>query len=159
MTGPKQLLILDGYSTQLTSEFDDFCKQNAIVCLCMPGHALHLLQPLDIGVSGLHQKAYGKLLQERMITDNNYIDKEDFILLYPDARARVFTFTNICSGLAGAGLKLFDQERVLPKLTFQPRTPTPSLVERSISSAFQTSQNTHQLNRDIYSPRSSFNAK
>lgn len=145
MTGAKRLLILDGHSSHLTAEFDDFCKQNAIICLCMPAHASQLLQPLDVGVFGPLKSAYGKLLEQRMVAGNNHIDKEDFLSLYPDARAEAFTSAKICSGFAGAGLKPLDQERVLSKLTFQPRTPTPPLAEGSISSAFQTPQNTRQL--------------
>ena len=41
--GTKQLLILDSHSSRQTAEFDDFCKENAIICLCMPSHTSHLL--------------------------------------------------------------------------------------------------------------------
>jgi hypothetical protein len=58
---------------------------------------------------------------------------------------------NICGGFAGAGLKPLNQDRVLEKITFQLRTPTPPLLEGSISSAFQTPQNTRQLDRKIRS--------
>jgi hypothetical protein len=51
--GAKRLLILDGHSSHLTAEFDSFCKQHAIICLCMPPHTSHLLQPLDVGIFGL----------------------------------------------------------------------------------------------------------
>ena len=160
MTGAKRLLILDGQSSHLTAEFDDFCKQNAIICLCMPAHASHLLQPLDVGVFGPLKRAYGKLLENRMIAGNNHIDKEDFLSLYPEAREMVFTTNNICSGFAGAGLKPLNQERVLTKITFQLRTPTPPLlVEGSISSAFQTPQNTRQLDRKVQSLQNSLSAK
>ncbi|EAU29721.1 conserved hypothetical protein [Aspergillus terreus NIH2624] len=147
MTGAKRLLILDGHSSHLTAEFDDFCKQNAIICLCMPAHTSHLLQPLDVGVFGPLKEAYGKLLEDLMAAGNNHIDKEDFLSLYPDAHKQIFTSANICSGFRGAGLKPLDPEHVLSKLTFQLRTPTPPLVEGSVSSAFQTPQNTRQLNR------------
>ena len=71
--------------------FDDFCKKNAIICLCMPAHASHHLQPLDVGVFSPLTGAYGKLLEHCMKVGNNHIDKEDFLSLYPDAlsRARV----------------------------------------------------------------------
>jgi hypothetical protein len=108
MTGAKRLLILDGHSSHLTADFDEFCKQNAIICLCMPAHASQLLQLLDVGVFGPLKRAYGMLLEKRMVAGNNHIDKEDFLPLYPDARAEVFTLANICNDFAGAGLKLFD---------------------------------------------------
>ena len=138
MTGAKRLLILDGHSSHLTAGFDDFCKQQAIICLCMPAHASHLLQPLDVGVFSPLKGAYGKLLEHRMKVGNNHIDKEDFLSLYPDAHAKVFTSEKIHSGFKGAGLRPFSPEHVLSELTFRLHTPTPapSLVEGSISSAF-----------------------
>ncbi|EAU30143.1 conserved hypothetical protein [Aspergillus terreus NIH2624] len=161
MTGAKRLLILDGHSSHLTAEFDDFCKQNAIICLCMPAHASHLLQPLDVGVSSPLKKAYGKLLEDRMAAGNNSIDKEDFLSLYPDAHKQVFTSANICSGFRGAGLKPLNPEHVLLKLTFRLRTPTPapSLAKSSNSSVFQTPQNTRQLDRKVRSLQNSLNRK
>jgi hypothetical protein len=149
------LLNLDGHSSHQTAEFDAFCEENAIICLCMHPHTSHLLQPLDVGVFGPLKRAYGKLVEGMMVAGNNHIDKEDFLHLYPSARQKVFTRENICGGFAGAGLKPLNKDRVLEKITFQLRTPTPppSLIEAegSISSAFQTPQNPHQLDRKVRS--------
>ena len=74
----------------------------------------------------------------------------------------MFTRDNIYDGFAGAGLKPLDKERVLSKITFQfhTSTPPPSLVENdSISSAFQTSQNTCQLDHKVQSLQRSLNKK
>lgn len=160
-TGAKRLLILDGHSSHQTAEFDDFCKENTIICLCMPPHTSHLLQPLDVGVFGPLKRAYGKLVEEMMVAGNNHIDKEDFLYLYPPAREAVFTQKNICNGFAGSGLKPLDKDRVLAKITFQLRTPTPPLieVEGSISSAFQTPQNPCQLDRKVRSLQRSLQKK
>lgn len=88
---------------------------------------------------------------------NNHIDKEPFLYLYPSARDKAFPQENICNSFLRAGLKPLDQDRVLEKITFQLRTPTPPLVEAegSISSAFQTPQNTQQLNHKVCSLQSS----
>ena len=160
-TGAKWLLILDGHSSHMTAEFDDFCKENAIICLYMPPHTSHLLQPLDVGVFGPLKCAYGKLVEGMMVAGNNHIDKEDFLHLYPPARKAVFTQKNICSGFAGAGLKPLDQDQVLEKITFQLCTPTPPLieVEGSISSAFQTPQNIRQLDHKVQSLQGSLQKK
>ena len=74
----------------------------------MPVYASQLLQLLDVGVFGPLKLVYGKLLEECMVAGNNYIDKEDFLSLYPDVRATVFTSEKICSGFIEAGLKLFN---------------------------------------------------
>ena len=109
----------------------------------MPPYISHLPQPLDVGVFGPLKCAYGKLVKGMIEAGNNHIDKEDFLHLYPLMREVVFNRRNIYSGFAGAGLNPLDKDRVLEKITFQLRTPTPPLVEAesSISSAFQTPQN------------------
>jgi hypothetical protein len=104
-TGAKRLLILNGHSSHLTPEFDTFCKENAIIYLCMPPHTSHLLQPLDVGVFGPLKRAYRKLIKGMMVARNNHINKEDFLHLYPPTREMIFNHKNICSGFAGAGLK------------------------------------------------------
>lgn len=94
------------------------------------------------------------------MTGNNHTDKEDFLYLYPPAREAVFLPRNILNGFAGAGLKPLNQDRVLEKITFQLRTPTPPLpVEGSISSAFQTPQNPRQINRKVQSLQRSLQKK
>ncbi|KAJ5967099.1 DDE-domain-containing protein [Penicillium viridicatum] len=132
-TGAKQLLILDGHSSHQNAEFNDFCAENAIICLCMSPHTSYLLQPLDVGVSGPLNRAYSKLVENMIKARNNHIDKWDFLHLYLSA----------CD-------EPFNQDRVLEKITFQLRTPTPPLLtEGSISSAFQTPQNSRQIDRKV----------
>jgi len=45
-----------------------------------------------------------------MVARNNYINKEDFLYLYPPAREAVFLPRNIFNGFAGAGLKPLNQD-------------------------------------------------
>lgn len=158
----KAVAYLDSHGSYLTASFDDFCKDNAIICLCMSPHSSNLFQPLNVGVFGPLKSAYGKLVEAMMRGGNNHIDKTDFLSLYPSACSTMFTKDNIYGGFAGAGLKPLDKERVLLKITFQLHTPTPppSLVEGgSISSAFQTPQNTCQLGHKVQSLQRSLNKK
>lgn len=94
-----------------------------------------------------------------MKVGNNYIDQDDFLLLYSDTEYP-FTKDNTYSGFAGTGVKPlnFNPECVLSNLTFQLRTPTSPLVEELISSAFQSPQNImRQLDRKVRSTQNSFN--
>ena len=120
-----------------------------IICLCMPPHTSHLLQLLDIGIFGPLKRKYGKLVEKMMIAGNNHIDKEDFLHLYPPTRKKVFSQKNIYGSFIGAGIKPLDQDQVLQKITFQLHTPTPPLIEGSVSSAFGTPQNTRQLDHKV----------
>ena len=46
--GTYRLLILDGYSSHATAEFDRFCVERRIILLYKPIHSSHLLQLLDV---------------------------------------------------------------------------------------------------------------
>ncbi|KAH7471320.1 hypothetical protein FOMA001_g13102 [Fusarium oxysporum f. sp. matthiolae] len=48
-TGPYRLLILDGHESHHSADFERYCEEKKIITLCMPAHASHLLQPLDVG--------------------------------------------------------------------------------------------------------------
>jgi hypothetical protein len=43
-----------------------------------------------------------------MVARNNYINKEDFLHLYPPAHEMIFNHENIYSGFTGARLKLLN---------------------------------------------------
>ena len=111
---------------------DSAKNMQSFVSVC---HLIHLIffKPLDVGVFGPLKRAYGKLVEGMMIAGNNHIDKDDFLSLYPSAREKVFTKNNIYGGFAGAGIKPLDQERVLSKITFPLRTPTPPLCHNLAS--------------------------
>jgi hypothetical protein len=49
------------------------------------------------------------MVKEIMAADNNHINKEDFVYLYPPTCKEVFTHKNISSGFIGVGLKPLDK--------------------------------------------------
>lgn len=80
------LLVLDGHESHLTPEFDRICEGNDIIAICMPPHASHLLQPLDVGCFSVLKRLYGGAVSTMMRNGVNSIDKEDFLELIADAR-------------------------------------------------------------------------
>jgi hypothetical protein len=85
--GTYRLLILDGHGSHATPEFDQYCLDQKIIVLCMPAHSSHLLQPLDVGCFAALKRSYGGLVKTKMRLGVNHIDKQDFLLLYQQARA------------------------------------------------------------------------
>jgi hypothetical protein len=65
--GGYRLLIIDGHESHNSLEFQDFCKTNNIITLCMPPHSSHLLQPLDVGCFAPLKKAYGTQIGELIV--------------------------------------------------------------------------------------------
>lgn len=56
--------------------------------------------------------------------EDNHIDKQEFLLLYQQARVKVLNEENILSGFAATGLDPYYLDRILFRLHVQIRTPT-----------------------------------
>jgi hypothetical protein len=128
-----RLLILDGHESHHSVEFEEYCKENKIITLCMPAHASHLLQPLDLGCFGPLKKAYGREIERLIRCFITHITKTEFFPAFHVAHQAAITESNIKGGFRGAGLAPFDPENVISKLDVQLRTPTPP-VEVTIPS-------------------------
>ena len=58
--GSYRLLIIDGHESHQSLEFQNLCEESKIIALCMPPHASHILQPLDVGCFAPLKQAYKK---------------------------------------------------------------------------------------------------
>ncbi|KAJ5798980.1 uncharacterized protein N7503_006485 [Penicillium pulvis] len=124
--GRYRLLILDGHGSHLTPRFDQNCKENNIIPICMPAQSSHLLQPLDIGCFAMLKRSYYPRL------GYNHINKRDFLESYPQARH-----------FAAAGLVPINAERVLSKLNISLCEPTPPASRPSSRSSIFTPKTPH----------------
>ena len=121
--GKYRLLVLDGHDSHLTARFDKFCKDNNIIPICMPSHASHLLQPLDVGCFAVLKKFYGTGVAEYMRLGIDSIEKEDFLEIFPQARGHAFKETTIQNAFAATGLVPLNPDRVLEKLNIRLQSP------------------------------------
>lgn len=80
------MLIVNGHASHVSTEFIRFAREHKIVCLCLPAHSTHLLQPLDVGVFGPLKQNYKTLLAEKTRFTTYSLDKADFISLIQKAR-------------------------------------------------------------------------
>jgi hypothetical protein len=156
-TGGKRLLVLDGHESHHSVEFENYCKENNIVTLCMPSHSSHLLQPLDVGCFSVLKRSYGQEIEKLMRNHIHHITKPDFFLAFHAAFWATFRPENVQGGFRGAGLVPFDPEKVILRLDIKLRTPTPtgspsaqsdSWVSKTPQNADETSlQTTHIKDR------------
>jgi hypothetical protein len=65
-TGVYRLLVLDGYKSHHSAEFEVYCKEHNIITLCMPAYSSYILQPLDVGCFSPLKQAYGRQIEEMM---------------------------------------------------------------------------------------------
>ena len=114
--GTHRLLVLDGHSSHVSPEFNQFCLDHQIVVLCMPAHSSHLLQPLDVGCFSVLKQSYGRLVEQLMGSGVNHIDKRDFLPLYRQARQAALHRDNIQEGFAATSLVPYSPDRVLVQL-------------------------------------------
>jgi hypothetical protein len=123
--GIYRLLILDGYSSYLTPEFDLFYKEHSIITLCIPPHSSHLLQPLDVGCFTVLKQSYRQQIKGYIHNRVNYINKPDFLHAFHTTRTEAITLANVQSSFAATRLVLHNPKRVLSKLYTQFKTLMP----------------------------------
>jgi len=130
-TGKYRLLILDGHRSYITAGFDQYYIQNLIIVLCMPLYSFYLLQPLDVFCFSVLKRLYRLAIQEQMQIGIIYIDKDDFLDLYLQARAATYSSSIIQSGFRATGLVPFNPDEVLSQLYIQLKilSSTRSIVE------------------------------
>jgi hypothetical protein len=145
-SGAYGLLIVDGHSSHATPEFDQFCKENKIITLCMPAHTSHLLQPLDVGCFSPLKVMYGHEVAELARQGIFHVDKVNFLWIYTKIRPIVLSDQNIKAGFQATGFIPFSPERGLTSLTVV-RTPSPPGTVTAGSELWiaETSRTTDQL--------------
>ena len=145
--GRYRLLILDGYRSHMTLEFDNFCKENSILIECMLLYSSHLHQPLDVGCFLVLKRVYSDLVRGKMAVGIHYIDKLLFLELFFEAYTKTFTSKNIKSGFKATGLVPLDLSQVLARLRVRVRTPSllPLPIQLSSTLPLKTLSNIIEL--------------
>lgn len=136
------MLIVDGHESHNSLQFQQYCKDNKIIPVCMPPHSSHLLQPLDVGCFAPLKKAYSRQVENAMRNRINHITKLEFLPCFKAAYNTAITASNIQGGFRGAGLVPFDPERVISTLDVKLRTPSPLLPTNNEPWQSQTPSNT-----------------
>jgi hypothetical protein len=140
--GTYRLLVIDGHESHDSLEFQQYCRDNKIITLCMPPHSSHLLQPLDVGCFAPLKQAYGRQADNLMRSQINHITKTEFLPCFIRAYNAAITTSNIQGGFRGAGLVPFNPERVISSLDVKLRTPSPQLPVNEEPWQSQTPSNT-----------------
>ena len=122
------LLIIDGHESHKSLAFQDFCKENKIITLCMPAHSSHILQPLDVGCFAPLKRAYSKEIRVLALDYIGRIDKKAFIATLREVFEKAFSKANILSSFRATGLVPSDLLVVLLKFNVKVRMLTPLLL-------------------------------
>ena len=114
--GEYRLLLLDGHRSHYNLHFCEYAWDNRIILVSYPGHSTHLLQPLDVGLFALLQKAYGDLVAAHMKETQTGLAKGTFWAFYCAAQAKAYTPSNIKSAWRATGIVPYNPDAVLTKL-------------------------------------------
>jgi len=117
------LLILDGHSTHITWELTKYRERNLIELLCLPSHASHILQPLDVGVFGPMKNSYTKHCDICLSQTNTnifnagktikkVIDKYVFGGLFKKAYYDAMSANNVLSAFESTGIWPINRNRL-----------------------------------------------
>jgi hypothetical protein len=117
------LLIMDGHNSHNLLKFQQYCKENNIITLCMPPHLSHLLQPLDVGCFAPLKIGYGRQAENLMHSRINHITKLEFLPCFKAAFNAAITKDNILERFQGAGLVPYNPGAVILKLDIRLCTP------------------------------------
>ena len=93
--GEWRILLLDGYESHLSLSVLEYAAEKKILLVCLPAHTSHLLQPLDVGLFGPLQQAYGREVGRLAQLGLNHINKCLFLEILSDARLQAYTPRNV----------------------------------------------------------------
>ena len=76
------MVVLDGYKSHLSIQFELFYKEKNIITLYLPAHSSHLTQPLDVGCFIILKWIYSHELETFIKAYIYYIIKTEFLLIF-----------------------------------------------------------------------------
>ncbi len=72
------LLIMDGYTSHISLEIIHLLKNNSIICLILPPHTSHGLQPLDVVLFNSVKNDWIKIVKNYLKEGNKTLKNSDF---------------------------------------------------------------------------------
>ncbi|KAM4063362.1 DDE superfamily endonuclease [Hirsutella rhossiliensis] len=113
-----RLLITDGHSSHINTDFLEWCDQHRIIVAVFPPHSTHRLQPLDVSLFGPLSTAYTNQLIRWMAKTQGLVglSKREFWTLILNALEASFSPENIANGWMRTGLLPLDSEVVLSQI-------------------------------------------
>jgi len=108
----------------------DECHRNKILCIYLPPHTSHVLQPLDVSVFSPLKAGYRKAIQPMTNFENAPLaDKYLFLQAYTEARRNTLTERTVRNGFRATGIwpinRLEGLESKFCKAYVPPRPTTP----------------------------------
>ena len=87
--------MLDGYKSYKSVEFEDYCKANNIIILCLSLYLSYIIQLLDVGVFSSLKKIYSSKINIYSWVYINHITKIKFFQAFCNVYKKAMIKDNI----------------------------------------------------------------
>ena len=102
------MLLLNGHKSHISAAFNNYCKSNNIITLCLLPYSFYLTQPLDIRYFSVFKRVYSRQIEDFIRVHFTYITKVEFLLVFKTTYQESITIQNTQAGFYRAGLIPFD---------------------------------------------------
>ncbi|CAF5007795.1 unnamed protein product [Rotaria sp. Silwood1] len=157
------LLVMDGHNAHMNINIIQLMKQHKIVCLILPPHCTHTLQPIDVVVFNNVKTDWSNIVTNYLKSGNKFIKNADIPHLMKQLliAKQSFSSTRIVSSFSRSGIWPFNENAIMQSVvalgffpSFNPKTinqivppPTNILIPCSGSSIVQSSCTTLPLQK------------
>ena len=157
------LLIIDGHASHLSLKIIELLKANQIICLILPSHSRHALQPLDVVVFNAVKRDWSAIVKNHLKEGNKSVKNYEFPRLikklFIDKAA--FSSSRIVSSFARAGKSItfrFQRHRNTVNIPlgiwpFDPTAMRDKVARNSMKIPAPTSTSVSSVPRNILQPR------
>ena len=157
------IVFLDGHSSHVNMALSEFCREKRIILYCLPAHASHLMQPLDISVFGPVKQNWNSAIREFASNHvNQTIKKCHFLKIFSEVWAKSCIPEYAINGFKKSGLVPYnpsnmDYSKLIPErvqnLKEKCSSPHPTLYQKQLASkvCYQKCLNvvSHHLKQDV----------
>jgi len=117
------LLVVDGHNSHYTAEFLNYARENQIIVICYPVHAMHIYQGLDVVVFSSLKHHLSKERDRHFYHTGEPITKSNFLQILDKAWQAALTPEIIKTAFQKTGLHPFDPSVIKPEM-FAPSKDT-----------------------------------
>ena len=122
-SGKPILLIYDGHGSHLTGDMMNLAVVNNIHLFALPPHTTHRLQPLDVGIFNLVQRAWQKQCVDYAGRTGEGMQRHHVIREYMTARASAVNQSNILNAWRKTGIHPLNPD-IFTTVDYAPSNPT-----------------------------------
>ena len=106
------ILFLDGHTSHLNVAVSEFCQERQIILYCLPPHASHILQPLDVSVFGPLKKLWNKAIDDFKEEFKMPMTKANFFSAFDKAWKNLTSKKHSVAGFKATGLVPYNPNQI-----------------------------------------------